>query len=160
MVDRLTRIYYNGRFFFYPLRPFNALANLGLLEATRCMTSYGVQRFRRATEQGSFENWVVGRFGRRLFEIFFKTYSEKLWGIPCTEMDSDFAAQRIKKLSLWEAIRNAFSSRNGTTHKTLVDQFAYPHGGSGELYTPDGELRSGQRRDSGLRSARPASADE
>lgn len=135
MVDRMTRIYYKGRFFFYPLRPFNALANLGLLEATRCMTSYGVQRFQRATEQGCFENWVVSRFGRRLFEIFFKTYSEKLWGISCTDMDSDFAAQRIKKLSLWEAIRNAFFGRNGKTHKTLVDQFAYPHGGSGELYT-------------------------
>ena len=135
MVNRLTRIYYNGRFFFYPLRPFNALANLGILEATSCMTSYGVQRFQRAIDQPCFENWVVRRFGRRLFEIFFKTYSEKLWGVRCTEIDSDFAAQRIKKLSLWEAIRNAFSRRSGTGHKTLVDQFAYPHGGSGELYT-------------------------
>src|SRR6266404_4800941 len=79
MIDRLTRIYYQRRFFYYPLRPFNALLNLGLLEATRCMTSYGVQRFRRRTEQVCFENWVVTRFGRRLFEIFFKTYSEKLW---------------------------------------------------------------------------------
>jgi protoporphyrinogen oxidase len=135
MVHRLTRIYYKDRFFYYPLKPFNALANLGLLEATRCMISYGVQRFRRVTDQGCFENWVVGRFGRRLFEIFFKTYSEKLWGIPCADLDSDFAAQRIKKLSLSEAIRNAFFGHNGTTHKTLADQFAYPHGGTGELYT-------------------------
>ena len=135
MIDRLTRIYYKRRFFYYPLKPFNALINLGLLEATRCMTSYGVQRFRRATEQTCFENWVVSRFGRRLFEIFFKTYSEKLWGIPCTELDSDFAAQRIKKLSLWEAVRNALCLGTKTRHKTLVDQFAYPHNGTGELYT-------------------------
>ena len=135
MVDRLTRIYYQGRFLFYPLKPLNALGNLGVLEATRCMTSYGVQRFRRATGQSCFEDWVVNRFGRRLFEIFFKTYSEKLWGVPCSEIDSDFAAQRIKKLSLSDAIRNAFGARNGTKHKTLADQFAYPHGGSGELYT-------------------------
>ncbi|MFN2541549.1 MAG: FAD-dependent oxidoreductase [Chthoniobacterales bacterium] len=135
MIDRLTRIYYKRRFFYYPLKPFNALANLGVLEATRCMTSYGVQRFRRATEQACFENWVVTRFGRRLFEIFFKTYSEKLWGIPCSELDADFAAQRIKKLSLFEALRNAFWPSKDTRHKTLVDQFAYPHGGTGELYT-------------------------
>ena len=135
MVNRLTRIYYKGRFFYYPLKPFNALANLGILEATRCMTSYGVQRFRRCSEQDCFETWVVGRFGRRLFEIFFKTYSEKLWGIGCQELDADFAAQRIKKLSLLEAIKNSMFGRNGTEHKTLVDQFAYPHNGSGEVYT-------------------------
>ena len=98
MVNRLTRIYYKGRFFLYPLKPFNALANLGLLEASRCMSSYGVQRFRRFTEQDCFQDWVIGRFGRRLFEIFFKTYSEKLWGISCAELDSDFAAQRIKSV--------------------------------------------------------------
>ena len=134
MVNRLTRIYYKGRFFLYPLKPFNALANLGLLEASRCMSSYGVQRFRRFTEQDCFQDWVIGRFGRRLFEIFFKTYSEKLWGISCAELDSDFAAQRIKKLSLFEAVKNAFFPPKTATHKTLVDMFAYPHGGSGELY--------------------------
>ncbi|HLW35207.1 MAG TPA: FAD-dependent oxidoreductase [Chthoniobacterales bacterium] len=134
MVNRLTRIYYKGRFFYYPLKPFNALANLGVLEAMRCMTSYGVQRFRRCNEQDCFETWVVGRFGRRLFEIFFKTYSEKLWGIGCQELDADFAAQRIKKLSLLEAIKNSLFTGNGNQHKTLVDQFAYPHNGSGEVY--------------------------
>src|SRR5947209_5070555 len=135
MVNRLTRIYYHGRFFFYPLKPFNALSNLGILEATRCMTSYGIQRFRRCSEQDCFESWVVGRFGRRLFEVFFKTYSEKLWGIGCQDLDADFAAQRIKKLSLLEAIRNSLFGGNGNDHKTLVDQFAYPQNGSGEVYT-------------------------
>lgn len=134
MVNRLTRIYYKKRFFHYPLKPFNALANLGLFEAGRSLTSYGVQRVFPSKEDDSFEGWVTHRFGKRLFEIFFKTYTEKLWGISTKELNADFAAQRIKKLSLWEAIVNGFSSGKGNTHKTLIDQFAYPHGGSGVIY--------------------------
>jgi protoporphyrinogen oxidase len=135
MVNRLTRIYYKRRFFHYPLKPFDALAKLGLIEATHCVSSYLIQRLHRRKAERCFENWVVHRFGRRLFEIFFKTYSEKLWGIPCDKLDSDFAAQRIKKLSLFEAIRNALFKSDGITHKTLVDEFAYPNAGTGELYT-------------------------
>src|SRR3990172_1996650 len=100
MVDRLTRIYYKGRFFHYPLKPLDALTNLGPIEAARCMLSYAHERAFPSVPEGearSLEDWVVGRFGRRLFEIFFKTYSEKLWGISCQELDADFAAQRIKK---------------------------------------------------------------
>lgn len=134
MVDRLTRIYYKGRFFHYPLKPFDALGNLGILEAAVCVFSYVKERARPTGPDGSFENWVVGRFGRRLFEIFFKTYSEKLWGISCKDLDADFAAQRIKKLSLYEAIKNAFLGGKGNKHKTLVDQFAYPNGGTGMVY--------------------------
>ncbi len=134
MVDRLTRIYYNDRFFFYPLKPFNALANLGLSEAAACMLSYGKEKLSPTPADGTFENWVVGRFGRRLFEIFFKTYSEKLWGISCRELDAAFAAQRIKKLSLSEAIRNAITGGKDGRHATLVDRFAYPRGGSGMIY--------------------------
>lgn len=133
MVNRLTRIYYKNRFFHYPLKPFNALANLGLFEAGRSLTSYGIQKV-FPVKDSSFEGWVTHRFGRRLFEIFFKTYTEKLWGIPTRELNADFAAQRIKKLSLWEAIVNGFSNGKGNTHKTLVDQFAYPHQGSGIVY--------------------------
>jgi len=135
MVNRLTRIFYRGRLFFYPLKPFNALANLGIFEAARCLISYGAERL-NPTKMGdapSFEQWVVSRFGRRLFEIFFKTYSEKLWGISCSELDADFAAQRIKKFSLGEAILTALGFHKGK-HKTLVDQFAYPHGGTGMVY--------------------------
>jgi protoporphyrinogen oxidase len=117
MVNRLTRIFYRKRFFYYPLRPFNALLNLGPVEGLRC----------------DFESWVVRRFGRRLFEVFFKTYSEKLWGIGCGELDADFAAQRIKKLNLWEALRNALLP-GSNTHRTLLDQFAYPVGGTGMVY--------------------------
>ena len=134
MVNRLTRIYYKKKFYYYPLKPFNALLNLGIFDATRCMLSYFWERMRPTELDGSFENWVVSRFGRRLFQIFFKTYSEKLWGISCRELDSDFAAQRIKKLSLWEAIKNALFGGKGNSHKTLVDQFAYPRGGTGMVY--------------------------
>jgi len=132
MVERLTRIYYRGRYFDYPLRPVNALRNLGPLEAARCVASYARHRRPSVPADASFEDWVVARFGRRLFEIFFKTYSEKLWGIPCTELDADFAAQRIRSLSLLEAIRNALGA--GRAHRTLAERFAYPDGGTGTVY--------------------------
>lgn len=134
MVDRLTRIYYKKKFFHYPLKPADALKNLGVIEAGACVVSYGRERMSPTELDGSFETWVVNRFGKRLFNIFFKTYSEKLWGIKCSELDADFAAQRIKKLSLWEAMKNAFTGGKGNKHKTLVDQFAYPVGGTGMIY--------------------------
>lgn len=135
MVERLTRIYYGGKFFDYPLKAGNAFTTLGPVEMLRCFTSYARTRMggQEPSENASFEEWVVSRFGRRLFEIFFKTYSEKLWGIPCTELDADFAAQRIKKLSLLEAAKNALGI-GGAKHKTLVDRFAYPVGGTGMVY--------------------------
>ncbi len=134
IVDRQTRIYYNRKFFDYPIRAFNALAGLGIFEAARCLFSYMMERFFPARDTSTFEGWVTSRFGKRLYTIFFKTYSEKLWGIPCTELDSDFAAQRIKKLSLMEAIKNALRQGKGNTHATLVEQFAYPIGGTGRVY--------------------------
>ncbi|HEV7237315.1 MAG TPA: FAD-dependent oxidoreductase, partial [Ktedonobacteraceae bacterium] len=134
MVDRLTRIYYKRRFFHYPLKPFDALKNLGLWEATRCMISFFVEKIIPTKQDNSFETWVKSRFGKRLYQIFFKTYSEKLWGISCTKLDADFAAQRIKKLSLWEAVINGILGGKGNKHKTLVDQFAYPIGGTGMVY--------------------------
>ncbi len=134
MVDRLTRIYYDGRFFSYPLRLFNALKLLGPVEAIRCLGSFAGERLFPMKQDGSFEDWVVHQFGRRLFSIFFKSYSEKLWGISCKELDADFASQRIKKLSLADAILNAIKQGRGNKHKTLVDRFAYPHGGSGIVY--------------------------
>ena len=137
MVDRRTEIYYDGRFFDYPLRPANALANMGPLNAAWCVASYAKEKLVSSvpkSAEGSFEAWVVKRFGRRLFEMFFKSYSEKLWGISCRELDADFAAQRIQKFSLGQAIRGAlFPARRGG-HKTLVDRFAYPLGGTGAVY--------------------------
>lgn len=134
MVDRLTRIYYKKKFYYYPLKPFDALLKLGIGQAFLCVLSYLKQKIAPTKPDGSFETWVTGRFGYRLYSIFFKTYSEKLWGIPCTELDEDFAAQRIKKLSLFEAVKNALFSSRKNKHKTLVDQFAYPLGGTGSVY--------------------------
>ncbi len=134
MVNRQTRIYYKGSFFDYPLKAGNALRNLGIFEAARCMLSYFKQKIFPARDTGTFESWVSRRFGKRLYQIFFKTYSEKLWGIKCTELDSDFAAQRIKRLSLYEAVKNALLKKRKNMHKTLVDQFAYPVTGSGSIY--------------------------
>lgn len=134
MVNRLTRIYYKNRFFRYPLRPGNALRNLGIVSAARCIASYARERILPSTEDDStFESWMVRRFGRRLFEIFFKPYSEKLWGIPCRAIDRDFAAQRIKRFSLGEAIKGAVALGCGS-HLTLLDRFAYPLRGSGSVY--------------------------
>ncbi|HET7625792.1 MAG TPA: FAD-dependent oxidoreductase, partial [Verrucomicrobiae bacterium] len=134
MVNRQTRILYNGKLFQYPLEAFDALAKLGVVEATRCLGSYASQLFSPARQNGSFENWVCRRFGMRLFEIFFKTYSEKLWGISCSELDADFAAQRIKKFSLSAAVKSALLPGNRKQHHTLVDEFAYPVGGTGMVY--------------------------
>jgi protoporphyrinogen oxidase len=136
MVDRLTRIYSRRRFFHYPLEPVNALWNMGVFEATRCMASYARQRIAHANQSpddSTFESWVVGRFGRRLYEMFFASYTEKLWGIPCDQLDADFAKQRIRKLSLAEAVKNALGFCR-ERHKTLVDCFAYPIGGAGMVY--------------------------
>jgi protoporphyrinogen oxidase len=137
MVDRLTRIYYRNRYFQYPLKPLNALWNMGLPDAAMCVTSYLTERLRPEsprTDNASFESWVVRRFGRRLFAMFFKSYSEKLWGIPCHELSADFASQRIKKLSFSEAAKSALSPQRGTRHTSLVDRFAYPLGGTGSVY--------------------------
>lgn len=134
MVNRLTRIYYRETFFDYPLKAFSALRKLGTVEATRCIASYFRARLFPAKSESNFQDWVSNRFGKRLFSIFFKSYSEKLWGIPCTELDADFAVQRIKKLSLYEAIKSAFSGASAARHKTLADIFAYPREGAGAVY--------------------------
>ncbi|RRB03962.1 FAD-dependent oxidoreductase [Larkinella rosea] len=134
MVNRLTRIYYNSKLFYYPLKPFDALRKLGIFQSIHSLSSYLAEKIRPTPDTGTFESWVVRRFGYKLYSTFFKTYSEKLWGIPCTDLDEDFAAQRIKKLSLWEAVKNAFKGGKGNTHKTLIDQFAYPIGGNGMIY--------------------------
>ncbi len=136
MVERQTRIFYRGGFFDYPLRPMNVLARLGGLESARCMLSYGrqvvVNRLDSAVPE-SFEDWVVAAFGRRLFEVFFRAYSEKLWGIPCGELDVDFAAQRIQRFSLARACWSALGLEK-IIHKTLVHRFPHPLQGAGIVY--------------------------
>jgi len=133
MVSRLTRIYYKKTFFDYPLKAINALKGLGLLEAIICILSYLKAKVIPEKDESTFDSWVSNRFGKRLFGIFFKSYSEKLWGISCKELDADFASQRIKKLSLYEAIKSSLFG-SGNKHKTLVDEFAYPNNGAGAVY--------------------------
>lgn len=133
-VNRLTRIYYQNKFYHYPLRAINALKNLGIFEALLCLLSYFKVKLKVNKNIKNFEDWVISKFGYRLFSIFFKSYSEKLWGISCKSIDSDFASQRIKKLSLSEAIKSIFITKNKTKHKTLVDEFMYPNYGTGYLY--------------------------
>ncbi len=136
MVDRLTRIHFKEKLFQYPLKPLDVVSKLGAFETARALASYAQSTLFHKPDVSlapSFENWVVKRFGRRLYETFFKSYSEKLWGIPCTELSEDFAAQRIRKFDLRAAVSNAMSRRS-SDHRTLADSFAYPLGGTGKVY--------------------------
>jgi protoporphyrinogen oxidase len=131
---RLSRIYYNGKFFDYPLKPINALIGLGLIETLRCVSSFFGAKLCPPRDQTHFEGWVVARFGRRLYEIFFKTYTQKVWGIPTTKLSSAWAAQRIKNLSLSRAILDAFGFKGGSQVVTLIDSFDYPRLGPGMMW--------------------------
>ena len=101
---RMSRIYYEGKFYSYPLRGFEALMNLGIWRSAMCMLSYAKAKAFPTKDPRSFEQWVVNQFGHKLYSIFFKTYTEKVWGMPCDEMSADWAAQRIKGLSLGGAV--------------------------------------------------------
>ena len=130
---RLSRIFYNGKFFDYPLKPLNALVGLGMLESTRIVASYARWKALPYRSVDTFEKWVTNRFGRRLFEVFFKSYTEKVWGISCQELRAEWAAQRIKDLSLGTALRSMFfKSKNEV--RTLIDEFHYPRLGPGMLW--------------------------
>jgi protoporphyrinogen oxidase len=133
MVNRITRIFYKNKFFDYPLKPFKALILLGFTESFLCLFSYFNSLIFPIKNADTFESWVSNRFGKRLYRIFFKGYTEKLWGIKCESLTAEFAQQRIKKFSLGEAIISAFKV-NKLKHKTLVDQFAYPLNGNGQVY--------------------------
>jgi protoporphyrinogen oxidase len=136
---RLSRIYYRGRFFAYPIKAVNALWNLGPLEAIRCVASYAYARIRPIRNPRSLEDWVRNQFGWRLFSIFFKTYTEKVWGISTKELSADWAAQRIKSLDMWLVIRSALlprkqPSKRGEIITTLIDSFRYPRLGPGQMW--------------------------
>ncbi len=131
---RLSRIYYAKKFFNYPLKPLNALAGLGIWQSILIIFSYiRWQLFPYRIEE-SFEQWVTNRFGKRLFLIFFKSYTEKVWGISTSELKAEWAAQRIKDLSLKTAILNMFV-KQGNTIKTLIEEFHYPRRGPGMLWS-------------------------
>ncbi len=131
---RLSRIYYDSKYFHYPLKPFNALLGLGPIEGLRIFASYVRWHLFPYKEEETFEQWVTNRFGKRLFNTFFKSYTEKVWGIPCSELKAEWAAQRIKDLSLKTAVIAMFLKPQQTI-KTLIEEFDYPRRGPGMLWT-------------------------
>lgn len=142
--SRLSRIFYNGKFFYYPLKIGNALRGLGLWNSMIIGFSFiKAQIFPRKPEV-SFEDWVSNRFGSRLYRTFFKTYTEKVWGIPCSELSAEWAGQRIKGLSLFSAVRNALigsqSKDKSKVIKTLIDAFDYPRYGPGMMWRATRDL--------------------
>ncbi len=135
MRPRMSRIFYNGKYYDYPLKASNALGNLGIVEAVRCVLSYAVARLRPPKDQSNYENWLVARFGWRLYRTFFKTYTEKVWGVPVSDMPSDWAAQRIKTLSLSNAIINSLRpKKNQKDITSLIEEFQYPKYGPGMMW--------------------------
>ena len=140
---RLSRILYNSRFFRYPLDPVDALLGLGIRESVRCGFSYFAAQLSWNKPEENFEHWVTNRFGRRLFGIFFKSYTEKVWGMPCSQIGAEWAAQRIRGLSprsmLWDAIRPKPRDKQKVV-KTLVREFQYPRRGPGMLWNRTREI--------------------
>jgi protoporphyrinogen oxidase len=130
---RLSRIYYRKRFFKYPLQAFDTLQQLGLLEAMRILASYVWARIPPRRPEVTFEDWVTNRFGRRLFKTFFESYTEKVWGVSCTELQAEWAAQRIKDLSMTTLMRQILT-RRGRTVTSLIEEFHYPRLGPGMMW--------------------------
>jgi protoporphyrinogen oxidase len=142
---RKSRIFYKGKYFDYPLKAFNALSNLGPVEAVKCVGSYAMARIRPPKDQTNYEGWLVARFGWRLYRTFFKTYTEKVWGVPVSSMPADWAAQRVKNLSLSSAIINALlPKRNQKEIASLIEEFQYPKFGPGMMWERCTELVQAQ----------------
>jgi protoporphyrinogen oxidase len=138
---RMSRIYYRGRYYDYPIKPMNALRNLGPVEAVRCVLSYLWAKVRPPKDQSTLEGYVVADYGRRLYEHFFKTYNEKVWGVSPSRLSADFGAQRIKGMSLfhavWEPVRaRLVGSRQDRSKQvtSLIEEFQYPKYGPGMMW--------------------------
>ena len=144
---RLSRIYYDGKYYSYPLKAFEALTNLGVVESAMCVLSFMYKQAFPHEKPVTFHQWVSNQFGERLFSIFFKTYTEKVWGMSCDEISADWAAQRIKGLDLWSAMANALrnsiapkgkkdgtGAHDGEVIKTLIESFQYPRKGPGMMW--------------------------
>ncbi len=133
-VSRESRIYCNHRFFFYPLKPLNVVAGLGPLTSVLSAASFVKASLFPLHPENNFERWVINRFGRRLYEAFFKSYTEKVWGAPCAEISAEWAAQRIKGLSFRTVVMNAILGDRQKKVKSLIDEFLYPRLRPGELW--------------------------
>ncbi len=130
---RLSRIFYRNQYFDYPLKPLNVLGILGLVDSVRIIASYIRWQLLPYRLEETFEQWVTNRFGRRLFKIFFESYTEKVWGIPCSEIRAEWAAQRIKNLSLSSAVYSMFVN-TGKNIRSLIEEFRYPRLGPGMMW--------------------------
>ncbi|HUP84181.1 MAG TPA: NAD(P)/FAD-dependent oxidoreductase [Acidimicrobiales bacterium] len=140
---RMSRMFYKGKYYDYPLKPINAFVNLGPVEALFCMMSYAWARIRPPKDQRFLEGWISARFGHRLYMHFFKSYNEKLWGRPASEISADFAAQRIKNLTILNALTSALKPK--PKHRkdqitSLIDEFQYPKYGPGMMWERCREL--------------------
>jgi protoporphyrinogen oxidase len=133
-VQRVSRIRYYDRYFYYPLRPFNAFFGLGALNSLLVTLSYVRARLFPSLPEDSFEQYVVNRFGRRLYTVFFKTYTEKVWGIPCSEIRAEWAAQRIRGLSFTSALMGALFGTRNSGIRSLIEEFEYPRLGPGAMW--------------------------
>jgi protoporphyrinogen oxidase len=140
LVNRTTRIYFNNKFFHYPIRILDALKKLPPITIFQILWHYLIIQISPIRNPATFEQWVTNKFGKKLYQLFFKHYSEKLWGIPCSRIDADWASQRIKQLNLWETIKSSVQSNSAKKHATLLDQFAYPNEGSGVIYEKAAEV--------------------
>ena len=150
-VPRLSRIYYREKFFDYPLKLFNALTNIGPYESMRILLSYFKWQVRPYRKEENFEEWVINRFGGRLYMHFFRSYTQKVWGLNPKDIRADWAAQRIKNLSLFKAVWNAISGANDTT--SLIEEFQYPRLGPGMMWEKTQEIVDEQGGEVHLRSA-------
>jgi protoporphyrinogen oxidase len=132
---RMSRIFYEGKYYDYPLKAMNALRNLGIGESVLCGLSYLRARIRPPKDESNYENWLVARFGWRLYRTFFKTYTERVWGVEVSEMPADWAAQRVKNLDLRKAVVNAIMPKRKQTEITsLIEEFQYPKFGPGMMW--------------------------
>jgi protoporphyrinogen oxidase len=131
---RMSRIYWNGKFLDYPLNGTDVIKKLGPIELMRCMASYLWAAVKPKGREDNLEQWVSNRFGKRLYQHFFKTYSEKVWGTPCTEIRAEWAAQRIKGLSFFSAAKAAFMGNKDNKIKSLINEFHYPRFGPGQMW--------------------------
>ncbi|KKK55343.1 hypothetical protein LCGC14_3075500, partial [marine sediment metagenome] len=132
--SRLSRIYWNDRFLDYPLRGSDVIRKLGPVQVARALGSYLVAAMKPKGREETFEQWVVNRFGRHLFELFFRSYTEKVWGVPTSEIRAEWAAQRINGLSFFSAARSAFLGNPNDRVKSLIEEFHYPRLGPGQMW--------------------------
>ena len=146
---RQSRIYWNDKFLEYPLEGMDVIRKLGPIELARCLVSYLWAAVKPKGREDTFEEWVSNRFGKRLYKHFFKTYTEKLWGVSATEIRAEWAAQRIKGLSFFSAAKSAFFGNKGNKIKSLISEFNYPRFGPGQMWeqmTADIQAHGGEVR--------------